>query len=329
MARSTASPTQEHLPIAGIVDGTVIMTDGSLRAVLKLEPINFDLKSETEQNAIIYAYQGFLNSLDFPIQIVVQSKKLDLEQYLIRLEKSQKTVTNDLLRIQIEDYVGFVRRLISVANIMSKRFYVVVSYAPISKSAGFAQISNIFHRQPTGPIMDEAEFAHYRTEVHNRANIIAGGLGRLSIKSTLLETQQLIELYYGIYNPDVVSEERLTDVDTLNSNIVSGIDAPQDAPAAPAVETPPTGFIVQPPQSVTQEDLSGHVMDTPLPDEIVTPPAPVVAPVPIPTPIAPTGPVAEVPTQPLPGVPAQILQPGTAPQPPPQNNGIPPISTPL
>jgi len=241
MARSNAAATQEHLPIAGIVDGVVLMTDGTLRSVLQIEPINFDLKSETEQNAIIYAYQAFLNSLDFPIQIVIQSKKLDLEQYLIRLEKSQKTITNDLLRIQIEDYVGFVRRLISVANIMSKRFYIVVSYAPIGKSAGIAQLMNIFHKQPTTALMDENEFSRFRSEVQNRANIIAGSIGRLGVKPTLLDTQDLIELYYGVYNPDVVSEERLTDIETLNAGVVSApsvLEADEGKASAEGVATP-------------------------------------------------------------------------------------------
>ena len=255
MAHSTAAATQEHLPIAGIVDGVVLMTDGSLRAVLKIEPINFDLKSEQEQNAIIYAYQSFLNSLDFPIQIVIQSKKLDLEQYLLRLEKSQKTVTNDLLRIQIEDYVGFVRRLISVANIMSKRFYVVVTYAPVGKSAGIAQFTSIFHKQPTSALMDENEFSRYRSEVQSKANIIAGSIGRLGVKPTLLDTQELIELYYGVYNPDVVSEERLTDVETLSAGVVSspsaleGVIIPEEVPvpeAAPIATPQPTDIAVPP-----------------------------------------------------------------------------------
>ncbi|MEZ0286206.1 MAG: hypothetical protein ACAH35_00005, partial [Candidatus Paceibacterota bacterium] len=223
MAQSTASSTQEHLPIAGIQDGTVIMTDGSLRVILRIEPINFDLKSEQEQNGIIYGYQSFLNSLDFPIQFIIQSKKLDLERYLIRLQESQKQVTNDLLRIQIEDYVGFVRQLISVANIMSKRFYAVISYAAATKQSGVSQITGLLHKQPTGPLMDQDQFNRYRAEANNRASIIASGLGRVGVKCSLLGTQDLIELFYGIYNPDVATEERLTgDVANLSSGVVTG-----------------------------------------------------------------------------------------------------------
>lgn len=260
MAKASAASTQEHLPIAGIQDGVVIMTDGSVRVVLRVEPINFDLKSDQEQNAIIYAYQGFLNSLDFPIQFVVQSKKLDLERYLMRLQESSKSLTGDLLRIQIEDYIGFVRQLISVANIMSKRFYVVISYSAVTKESSIAQFGNMFHRQPTGPVMDQDQFARYKAEADNRAGILAGGLSRLSIKSEILGTQALIELFYGVYNPDVATEERLSpDVTDLSSGVIStpqatvspeeiasgagnGIDlgittgGPAPAPAAPAAE---------------------------------------------------------------------------------------------
>jgi hypothetical protein len=233
MAQVTSHSTQEHLPIAGIQDGVVIMTDGSIRVVLRVEPINFDLKSDAEQNGIIYSYQGFLNSLDFPIQILVQSKKLDLERYLIRLQASQKEVTNDLLRIQIEDYVGFVRRLISVANIMSKRFFVIISYSAVTKQSSMAQLGSLFHRQPTGPVMDQEQFTRYRAEANNRATIIAGGMGRLGVKSSLLGTQELIELFYGIYNPDVATEERLTgDVSELNAGVVNGPGAQAPEPVA-------------------------------------------------------------------------------------------------
>jgi type IV secretory pathway VirB4 component len=220
MMAGAPNATQTHLPIAGIQDGVVIMNDGSVRAVLKAEPINFDLKSELEQNGIIYAYQGFLNSLDFPIQITVQSKRLDLERYLMRLEESSRDMTNDLLRIQTNEYIGFVRYLINVTNIMSKSFFVTVSYSPLTKGAAAAQVGGLFHRKPTGPLMDSDQFQRFQGEVNNRAGIIAGGLARMGIKSRLLETQELIELFYGIYNPDFATEERLVDVEGLSSGVV-------------------------------------------------------------------------------------------------------------
>lgn len=224
MATSTPNSTQQHLPLAGIQDGVVIMNDASVRAIIKVEPINFELKSENEQNGIIYGYQSFINSLEFPIQIVVQSKKLDLEQYLLKLEEAKKSMVSDLLRIQTEDYVDFVRRLISVANIMSKRFYVVVNYAAVSKENGITGMLSMFHGRPKGAILDQDQFMRFRSEVLNRANLISSGLARLGLKISILDTQHLIELFYGIYNPEIATEERLTGVDTLNAGVVSSSD---------------------------------------------------------------------------------------------------------
>lgn len=221
MSKVSAASTQEHLPLAGIQDDVIVMNDGSLRAIIKVDPVNFDLKSEQEQNGIIYSYQGFLNSLDFPVQIVVQSKKLDLERYLVKLDDRKREMDNDLLRIQTEDYVDFVRRLISIANIMSKRFYVVVSYAAIGGKPIGSSLAGIFGRKATGPLLEQSQFERYRSEVFNRANLIAGGLSRLGVRVTLMNTEQLIELFYTIYNPDLATEERLTDVTELSAGVVS------------------------------------------------------------------------------------------------------------
>jgi len=220
--------TQDHLPIAGIQDDVIIMTDGSVRAVLRVEPINFELKSQREQDGIIYSYQAFLNSLEFPIQIVIQSKKLDLERYLIRLESTIKEMTNDLLRIQTEDYVGFVRRLISVANIMSKRFYVIVKYASIEKQAGLGSITSFIHRKPSGPLMDQDQFTRYRSEVVNRANSIGNGLSHIGMRVSMLNTQQLIELFYSTYNPDIATEERLTEAADMTNGIIKSEEVSPD-----------------------------------------------------------------------------------------------------
>jgi len=216
--------TQDHLPIAGIQDDVIIMTDGSVRAVLRVEPINFELKSQREQDGIIYSYQSFLNSLEYPIQIVIQSKKLDLERYLIKLEATIKDMTNDLLRIQTEDYIGFVRRLISVANIMSKRFYVIVKYASVEKQAGLGGITSFIHRKPTGPLMDQDQFERYRAEVVNRATAIGNSLAHIGMRVSMLTTQQLIEVFYSTYNPDIATEERLAEATTMTTGIITSQD---------------------------------------------------------------------------------------------------------
>jgi type IV secretory pathway VirB4 component len=256
------SSTQDHLPIAGIEDGVVLMSDGSVRAILKVEPTNFELKSEQEQDAIIYSYQSFLNSLEFPIQIVIRSKRLDLESYLQKLQLQEESITNDLLRLQLNDYITYLRLLISKANIMSKHFYISVSYVSLGGGAAKAQASSLFHKKPTGPILDQKEFERSKTEVINRAEIIGTGLAHIGSRAQLLDTQRLIELFYGIYNPDIAGEERLSNVNIadLNSGVITSpeaeslgvrVEAQQQAQTtlAPAIPTPPAAPVPVPPQA--------------------------------------------------------------------------------
>jgi len=272
----SAPSTQDHLPIAGIQDNIVIMNDASVRVVLKVEPINFELKSTEEQDSIIYSYQAFLNSLDFPVQIVIQSKRLDLEQYLVRMQENLKQQTNDLLRIQTEDYIGFVRRLISVANIMAKRFYVVISHSAITKNSSISQFTSIFPHKNTGPLLEQDEFDRLRNEAFNKAGIIVGGLGRIGAKAEPLDTQALIELFYGIYNPDVATEERLTDLANLNSGVVTSPEATSFATA----ELPEAQGV---PVHITEESLDDEPPQLPQAGaeaQVVEPPAePPIAPV--------------------------------------------------
>ena len=122
--------TQEHLDIAEIHDEIVFLKDGSMRMIMMAGSINFALKSEKEQNAIIQRYQGFLNSLTFPIQILMQSRKLDLEKYLTKLEKRLMEETNELIQLQTSDYIAYVRKLITIANIMEKKFFIVIPFTP-------------------------------------------------------------------------------------------------------------------------------------------------------------------------------------------------------
>lgn len=274
-----APSTQDHIPIAGIQDGVLIMNDGSLRAVVKVEPINFELKSENEQNAIIYSYQAFLNSLEFPIQIVFQSKRLDLNPYLGRLEEMAKQQGNELLREQSEDYIGFVRRLISVAKIMAKRFYVVVGHARTGKAS-----FSLLNHHPNAALMDQNEFDRLRSETLSKASILEEGLNRIGCRTEPLETQALIELFYNIYNPDVSSEERLTATEDISSGIVTSPQAAalgqqlNPAAVAPAVETetdpnlnlPPATSIPAEPATANQSDPALPPLAEPSPEATPT-----------------------------------------------------------
>ncbi len=211
--------TQAHLPISAIEEGVVILRDGSYRAVIRTNSTNFLLKSEQEQNAIVIAYQNFLNALNYPLQIIMQSRKLDLEPYLKALEGRVTSEQNELVRQQITDYVAYVRELIGVANIMDKRFYVVVPYTPVATSSK-GVFSQIF-KTKAAPTVDQTQFAAHREELLQRTQVIAGGLSAMGLKSNVLETDELVRLFYTTYNYDIASEERLDNPSDLAEGVVS------------------------------------------------------------------------------------------------------------
>lgn len=209
--------TQTNIPIAGIKDGILILRSGEYRIILEVASINFELKSEQEQNAIVFQYQAFLNSLHYPIEIVMQSKKLDLTPYLKKVKDLAAKQTNELIKIQTEDYVEFIGQLINLANIMKKRFYVVVGYSPIAVSNGL--LDKLFHHnQPQAKLrINEDDFNSYAKELRQYAQNVAQGLGNLGLHCRQLVTKEVIELFYEIYNPEVAGKERLD-----NPNDVAG-----------------------------------------------------------------------------------------------------------
>lgn len=213
--------TQDFLAFAEIHEGIVITKTGELRIILMASSINFSLKSEQEQTAIVYAYQSFLNSLTFPIQIMMQSRQLDLTKYLGKLKETANTQSNELLRAQTIDYRDFIERLIKVANIMDKKFYVVVSYMPaavtqIKKPGGFFSSNKNTNSVQITP----QQFEKYKIEIVQRVQVIQGGLGSIGVRTAQLNTQQVVELLYGIYNPEEAAKEKLINFNHLNSDIV-------------------------------------------------------------------------------------------------------------
>jgi len=208
--------TQQYLDIAEIRDNTLIMKDSTMRSVIMVSSINFSLKSEDEQNAIISAYVSFLNNIDFPMQIVVQSRELDIEKYLIDLKQKEKEQTNELLKIQITEYIIYIKELISLGKIMNKRFYVVVPYNPLSdkKKGFFSSLTEAF--KPASLIKMKREvFIKRRESLSRRVDNVIGGLASVGLKSVELDTQSLIELFYNTYNPTVSSKEKLVDINKL------------------------------------------------------------------------------------------------------------------
>lgn len=212
--------TQEYLEIAEIREGIVILRDGSMRIVLLASAINFALKSEKEQNALIFQYQNFLNSLTFPIQIVMQSRKIDLAPYLTKLEERLDLEENELLQIQINDYMQFINRLIKIANIMDKKFFVVIPFTPpgLQKRTLFDKI--LHPSRLTVMEISETEFKSYKEELAERANIVLNGLSALGIRTATLDTQQVVELLYATYNPEEASKERLTQIEDLAQPVI-------------------------------------------------------------------------------------------------------------
>ena len=208
--------TQRFLDIAEVKEDTVIMRDSTLRAVILISSINFALKSEDEQNAIISAYVSFLNNIDFPLQIVIQSRELNIENYLESLRRKEKEQTNELLKMQIVEYIQYIQELISMSKVMNKRFYIVVPYNPFSdKQKNFFSRSLDVFKPATLIKVKEERFLQRRVELTRRVDNVISGLSSIGLNAVQLDTQSLIELYYNSYNPDTSSNQKLVDVNQL------------------------------------------------------------------------------------------------------------------
>jgi hypothetical protein len=208
--------TQQYLDINEIKDDSVILKDGTMRAVLLVSSINFSLKSEEEQDAIIAAYINFLNFLDYPIQILIQSRQLDIDGYLEKLKKLEKEQTNDLLRMQTVEYRQYISELVKMADIMTKRFYIVVPYDPVSdkQKSWFKRFMDVF-TVATQIRLNQEQFLKRRRELFQRVEHVLTQLNSMGLKAVLLDTQSLIELYYNTYNPDVYNKEKMADINKL------------------------------------------------------------------------------------------------------------------
>ncbi len=218
MANKVA-PTQEHLDIAEIKEGIVILKSGAMRMILMVSSINFALKSEQEQNAIISSYQNFINSLTFPVQIIMQSRRLDLDRYIIKLNQRLAKEVNPLIQLQTQDYIEFINRLISIANIMDKRFYIVIPFSP-TNVAQQGLFNKLFGGKSAKPSFSDAQFKSYKEELAQRANVITSGLSAMGVRAVPLTTQQVVELFYSTYNPEESTKERLDEVENLESAVV-------------------------------------------------------------------------------------------------------------
>lgn len=227
--KTNPNSTQNLLQIAEIRDGIVIMNDGSYRSVVMVKPTNFDLMSMNEKQAVELSYQGFLNSLYFPIQIFIHSEKVDLAPYLKRLTKIRSEQDNMLLALLMDDYINYMSDLSQQTNIMDKKFYVVVPYFPVldvqktfSQSKNFfTGLFDTFNTKQKHVTINEADLATAKTELKNRVGALISSLGQCNIPGIALDTQELIELYYNTYNPDTATRQPLNSFDDLNTSVIS------------------------------------------------------------------------------------------------------------
>ncbi len=198
--------TKNLVGIADIVENVILLKNGSLRAVVEVSAINFELRSEGEQVAILQNFQRFLNSLDFPLQIVINSRKLDINDYIKLVEKSTESLTSELLKIQAAEYSKYIKELSDLSNIMSKKFYIVVPFyvfeAP-SKEGLLNSFKGIFKPSGTTKQLDLQQIETYKNQLLQRIELVYDGLVGLGLKTKLLGGNDLLELYYGLYNPGV------------------------------------------------------------------------------------------------------------------------------
>ena len=213
--------TQRYLPFSEIRDNMVIMKDGSARIVVKVEAVNFLLKSEQEQDAIIYSFQSFLNALQFPIQILIRSLKVDIEGYLTRLKTLTAGQTNPLLKDQSERYVEFLTNLVNVAQIMKKEFYVIIPHDEVDNQSvtpkGMFQLVKSFFSGVSQTVTYEeirrnlARVEYLKKRCTEKAGMIRGSLQAVGLRSEIISKDQLIELMISYYDPKVNSVAKVLD----------------------------------------------------------------------------------------------------------------------
>lgn len=210
--------TTDIIQIKEIVDGAIVLKDDTLRAVIEISAINFELRSSDEQAALIQQFQGFLNAIDFPIQMIVHSRKFDISGYIASVKEASAAVKNELLQVQAQEYVRFVTELSELSNIMSKKFYVVLPFtaAPAStdgkKGGFFSGITGMFSKKPATPAapagIAPATLSASKVQLQQRADLIIAGLSGMGLRGMVLEQKELIVLFNDLYNPIVPATKK-------------------------------------------------------------------------------------------------------------------------
>ena len=220
--------TQNSLLLSELRDGMVIMADGTFRAVIACKSINFDLMSSREREGVEFSYQNFLNALYFPIQIFIRSQRVDIGPYIDKLEDIRRGQDNMLLNVLMDDYITFIDALAQEANIMDKSFFIVVPFFPagdvsnvVEQGKGF--FDKIFGGAATNTVVtkiDKATYEKAKDEIKNRVDAVISGLSQVGVQEVQLNTKELGELYYNVYNPDTAVREPLGDFSGVTSTYV-------------------------------------------------------------------------------------------------------------
>ncbi|MDB5259923.1 MAG: hypothetical protein JWN37_154 [Candidatus Nomurabacteria bacterium] len=197
MAKGVA--TQDFVPIERVRDGIIELKGGELRSILITSSLNLALKSEDEQRATLLQFQNLLNTLDFPIQFFIQSRRLNIKPYIDLLEERSKEIKEDLLKIQINEYMGFINKFTEETNIMTKHFFIVIPY---SQSSGGGSKGSSFSFNISGaPKSDASQFETSRIQLEQRVSTVMQGLSRFGLRSQKLGTEEVVELFYKLFNP--------------------------------------------------------------------------------------------------------------------------------
>jgi len=197
-----AKATQDFVPIKEIRDGIIVLKNGDLRAIVLVNSVNLSLKSNDEQTATILQFQNFLNTLDFQIQISIQSRKLDIRPYLITLEERMKVQSEELLKIQTKEYIDFIRNFTETVSIMTKNFFVVVPYTSRILKPSANILGNLFNRnKEEEKKRSQIDFEEKRSQLEERVGVIQQGLSRCGINSVQLGTEEAVEVFYKVFNP--------------------------------------------------------------------------------------------------------------------------------
>lgn len=232
-APKNPNSTQSTLQLSEIRDNMVVMLDGSFRAVISCKSINFDLMSDREREGVEYSYQNFLNSLNFPVQILIRSQRVDIGPYIDRLVATRRSQDNMLLGVLMDDYINFIDILSQEANIMEKTFYIVVPFFPGGDAANFVEQGKGFFGKLFGKSkntvtrIDKVAYQKAKDEIRNRVDAVQAGLYQIGVQSRQLDTKALGELYYNFYNPDTAVRQTLNNFEDITATYIKQAPAQQ------------------------------------------------------------------------------------------------------